>query len=237
MMKKKMVDERIRKESNALLARFYWVMLALQALVLAVKLCLEPEVVYWVLDGIILLAGLGVMAVMRTVKGLWGQKDEALREIDNGVLSTSFGTMLWVTLIGSEILLFGDGENALWYGVTILPLLICCAIYTVLVMKRGLILWGGKQNEGDAKKRLRKSTALGALAYGAIMAAPDCFRYGEFRVEGLIKLLLMAATWGLLFYGLMVLVINRGEKAANKAVEAVEAKDEEEGAVRNEEDC
>jgi len=47
----------------------------------------------------------------------------------------------------------------------------------------------------------------------------------------------MAATWGLLFYGLMVLVINRGEKAANKAVEAVEAKDEEEGAVRNEEDC
>ena len=36
----------------------------------------------------------------------------------------------------------------------------------------------------------------------------------------------MAAAWGLLFYGLMVLVINRGEKAANKAVEAVEAEAE-----------
>ena len=67
MMKKKMVDERIHKASNALLAKFYWVMLALQAVVLAVKLCLEPEVVYWVLDGIILLAGLGVMAVMRSI--------------------------------------------------------------------------------------------------------------------------------------------------------------------------
>ena len=159
MMKKKMVDERIRKESNALLAKFYWVMLALQAVVLAVKLCLEPEVVYWVLDALIILAGLGVMIVLRMVKGLWGQKDEALREIDNGVLSTSFGTMLWVTLIGSEILIFGDVENALWYGTTILPLLICCAIYTVLVVKRGLILWGGKQNEGNTKKRLRTSTA------------------------------------------------------------------------------
>lgn len=227
MMKKKMVDERIHKASNALLAKFYWVMLALQAVVLAVKLCLEPEVVYWVLDGIILLAGLGVMAVMRSIKGLWGKKDEALKEMDDSVLSTSFGTMLWVTLIGSEIMIFGDAENALWYGATILPLLICCAIYTVLVVKRGLILWGGKQNEGDTKKRLRKSTALGALVYGAIMAAPDCFRYGEFRVEGLIKLVLMAAVWGLLFYGLMVLVINRGEKAADKAVEEVEANGEE----------
>ena len=227
MMKKKMVDERIHKASNALLAKFYWVMLALQAVVLAVKLCLEPEVVYWVLDGIILLAGLGVMAVMRSIKGLWGRKDEALKEMDDSVLSTSFGTMLWVTLIGSEIMIFGDAENALWYGATIPPLLICCAIYTVLVVKRGLILWGGKQNEGDTKKRLRKSTALGALVYGAIMAAPDCFRYGEFRVEGLIKLVLMAAVWGLLFYGLMVLVINRGEKAADKAVEEVEADAEE----------
>lgn len=227
MMKKKMVDERIHKASNALLAKFYWVMLALQAVVLAVKLCLEPEVVYWVLDGIIILAGLGVMAVMRSIKGLWGRKDEALKEMDDSVLSTSFGTMLWVTLIGSEIMIFGDAENALWYGATILPLLICCAIYTVLVVKRGLILWGGKQNEGDTKKRLRKSTALGALVYGAIMAAPDCFRYGEFRVEGLIKLVLMAAVWGLLFYGLMVLVINRGEKAADKAVEEVEADAEE----------
>ena len=226
-MKKKMVDERIHKASNALLAKFYWVMLALQAVVLEVKLCLEPEVVYWVLDGIILLAGLGVMAVMRSIKGLWGRKDEALKEMDDSVLSTSFGTMLWVTLIGSEIMIFGDAENALWYGATILPLLICCAIYTVLVVKRGLILWGGKQNEGDTKKRLRKSTALGALVYGAIMAAPDCFRYGEFRVEGLIKLVLMAAVWGLLFYGLMVLVINRGEKAADKAVEEVEANGEE----------
>ncbi|MBP3636766.1 MAG: hypothetical protein J6K13_04330 [Clostridia bacterium] len=227
MMKKKMVDERIHKASNALLAKFYWVMLALQAVVLAVKLCLEPEVVYWVLDGIILLAGLGVMAVMRSIKGLWGKKDEALKEMDDSVLSTSFGTMLWVTLIGSEIMIFGDAENALWYGATILPLLICCAIYTVLVVKRGLILWGGKQNEGDTKKRLRKSTALGALVYGAIMAASDCFRYGEFRVEGLIKLVLMAAMWGLLFYGLMVLVINRGEKAANKTLEEVEANGEE----------
>lgn len=227
MMKKKMIDERIHKASNALLAKFYWVMLTLQAGVLAVKLCLEPEVVYWVLDGIILLAGLGVMAVMRSIKGLWGRKDEALKELDDSVLSTSFGTMLWVTLIGSEIMIFGDAENALWYGATILPLLICCVIYTVLVVKRGLILWGGKQNEGDTKKRLRKSTALGALVYGAIMAAPDCFRYGEFRVEGLIKLVLMAAVWGLLFYGLMVLVINRGEKAADKAVEEVEVNGEE----------
>ena len=227
-MKKKVVDERIQKASNALLAKFYWITLGLQAIVLAVKLCLQAELIQWALDGIIILAGLGVMAVMRSIKGLWGKKDVALKEMDNSVLSTSFGTMLWVALLGSLLLMFGNGEeNALWYGSTMLPVLMASGIYTVLAIKRGLLLWGGERNKGSAKPRLRKSTALGALVYGAIMAAPDCFRYGEFQVEGLIKLVLMAAVWGLLFYGLMVLVINRGEKAADKAVEEVEADAEE----------
>lgn len=217
-MKKKVMDERIQKASNALLAKFYWIMLGLQAIVLAVKLCLGAELIQWALDGVIILAGLGVMAVMRSIKGLWGRKDEALKEMDDSVLSTAYGTMLWVTLIPSLLLVFGDAENVLWYGPTLLPLLVTSAIYTVLAVKRGLLLWGGEKVKSDAKKRLRKSTALGALFFGIVMGAPDCFVGGTFRVMGLVKILLMGASWGLLFYGLMVQFINRGEKSADKAL-------------------
>lgn len=226
-MKKQVVDERIRNASNALLAKFYWVMLVLQAMVLAVKLLFVPEWICWALDAVILAAGLGVMAVLRSLRGLWGRKDEALREMDNSVLSTAYGTMLWVVLIGSMLLIFGNTENALWYGPSLLPLLITSCIYTVLVMKRGLILWGGEARKGNAKKRLRRSVPVGALFYGAVMGAQNCFRNGEFQPMGLVKVFLMALAWGLMFYGLMVLVINRGEKAANKTVEEQEADAEE----------
>lgn len=219
-MKKKVVDERIQKESNALLARLYWLALALQVVVLAVKLRLGAELIQWAMDGIIILAGVGVMAVMRSIKGLWGKKDEALREIDNSVMSTSFGTMLWVALLGSLLLMFGNGEeNALWYGPTILPVLTASGIYTVLAIKRGLLLWGGERNKGSAKPQLRKATTLGALFFGIVMGAPDCFSGDVFQVNGLVKIILMAVTWGLMFYGMMVLAINRGEKSANQAVE------------------
>ena len=225
---KKMVDERINKESNELMAKLYWIALAMQAAVLIVKLILQAELLRWALDAIIILAGLGVMMVLRTVRSLWGKKNEALKEMDNSVLSTSFGTMLWVALLGSLLLMFGNGEeNALWYGSTMLPVLIASGIYTVIAIKRGLLLWGGERNKGSAKPRLRKATTLGALFFGIVMGAPDCFSGGAFQVTGLLKIILMAAMWGLMFYGMMVLAINRGEKSANKNLEEVEADAEE----------
>ncbi len=227
IVKKKIVDERVQKESNAVLARLYWLALALQVVVLVVKLCLGAELIQWALDAIIILAGLGVMAVMRSIKGLWGRKDEALREMDNSVLSTSFGTMLWVALLGSLLLMFGNGEeNALWYGPTILPVMIASGLYTVLAIKRGLLLWGGERNKGSAKPQLRKSTTLGALFFGIVMGAPDCFEGGSFQFMGLVKIILMAAMWGLMFYGMMVLAINWGEKSANQAVKEQESEED-----------
>lgn len=225
-MKKKVVDERIRKESNAILAKLYWAMVILQNAVLAVKLCLGAEMILWALDGIIILAGLGVMAVLRSIRGLWCRKDEVLREMDNSVLSTAYGTMLWVALIGSVILAFGDTERIQWYAPTILPLLVTSAVYTVLAVRRGLLLWGGQKNKGNAKGQMRKATAFGALFYGAVMGAPDCFVQGVFHPAGLVKVFAMAAMWGLLFYGLMVLIINRGEKAADKAAEEQEEEED-----------
>lgn len=217
-LKAKIVDERIQKESDALLAVMFWVMAALQAVVLGVKLALGAEVLQWALDGLILLGGLGVMVVLRSQRGLWCRRDEALRELDNRVLALSYGMMLWVTLIGSVVLVFGDSERSGWYAPSLLPLLITSLVYLVLAVRRGLLLWGSRQAKGNAKARLRRSTALGALLYGALMGAPACFEGGSFRPMGLVKILLMAAVWGLLFYGAMVWLIDRGEKAADKAV-------------------
>ncbi|MBE5803886.1 MAG: hypothetical protein E7316_05180 [Clostridiales bacterium] len=225
---KKMVDERISKESNALLAKLYWVALVLQIAVLIVKLYLQAEMLRWALDVLIILAGLGVMITLRTVRSLWGKKDEVLKEMDNSVLSTSFGAMMWIALLGTFLLTFGDRENSTWYAPSLAPVLIASGVYTVLAIRRGMVLWGGEKNRRDGKKRLGKATVLGALFFGIVMGAEDCFVDGAFRFHGLVKILIMGAGWGGFFYGLMSLVISRGEKAANKAVAATETGEEAE---------
>lgn len=226
-MKRRIADERIQKDSHALLAVLCRVLLALQAAVLVIKVALGREPIAWALDAASLAAGLGVTVVLRSLRGLWRRGDEALREMDNAVLSTAYGTMLWVTLLGSLLMAFGEGTQLSWYAPCLALLLLTSLCYTVLAVKRGLILWGGAGARKDAKTRLRWSAALGALCYGAVMAAPDCFTQGAFQWRGLVKLVLMAAVWGGLFYALMVLLINRGEKAADKAAEEAEAIAEE----------
>lgn len=224
---KKIVDERITRESNRLTATAFWLMLILQAAVLAAKLTMGAALRVCILDIAVLAVGFIGMIVLRTVKGLWGAKDDALREIEQTGLSRVFGVMFFMMLFGELLLVFLDGENLRWYVPFFLVWLVPALYVTIQSIRKGLMLWGSKKAESTGKARLAKSTALGALFFGIINGAPACFENGAFVPAGLLKVLGMGASWGLLFYLMMLGMLKLGEKKADKAVTAAEEANEE----------
>lgn len=219
---KKIADERITRESNALIATAFWMMLILQAGVLAAKLAMGAAVQVCILDMAVLAVGVIGLIVLRTVKGLWGAKDDALREIEQAGLSKIFGTMLWMMLLGELLLVFLDSANMLWYVPFFIVWGIPALYVTILSIRRGLMLWGSRKAESTGKSRLAKSTAVGALFFGLVMGGPDCFADGAFVPAGLLKVLGMGAMWGILFYLMMLGMIKLGEKKADQAVSTAE---------------
>ena len=224
----KMKDERIEKGSNALAAKLLPLMLVLQAIVLGGKLALGGWR-FCLLDVIALAAGLGTAAVLLTAKGVWRADDDALREIRNACLSRAFGTMLMVLVVGEFVCTLADEANLLWYAPSIIVWLVPALIMTVLVIRRGLFQWGTKKAEKNGKARLAGSTAIGALFFGVMMGGEKCIVDGAFDPKGLLWVLGMGASWGILFYLMFTLMLKLGGKQADKAMEQAAPQEMEEG--------
>ena len=217
----KKTDERIEKRSNALAAKLLFVMLALQVIVLIVKVCLGGAA-YCLLDVVALAVGFGVAAVLMTVKGVWRAGDEILREIRTACLAKAFGYMLQTLVFGEFLLVMLDQEHIAWYAPSIIVWSIPALVYTVLAVKRGLFQWGGKKAETTGKAKLARSTALGALFFGIVMGGPECIKDGAFDPMGIVKIIGMGAMWGILFYLMFSAMLKLGEKRADKEVQEAE---------------
>lgn len=224
---KKIVDERITRESNKLTATAFWMMLVLQAAVLAAKLTMGAPLQVCILDIAVLAAGFIGLIVLRTVKGLWGAKDDALREIEQAGLTKVFMVMFWMVILGEFLLVFLDSANMWWYVPFFIVWGIPALYVTIQSIRKGLMLWGSKKAESNGKSRLALKTAVGALFFGIVMGGPSCFADGAFVPAGLLKVLGMGASWGLLFYLMMLGMLKLGEKKADKAVTAAEEANEE----------
>ncbi|MBQ8202270.1 MAG: hypothetical protein IJZ74_10960 [Clostridia bacterium] len=226
---RKIVDERLARETNAMTARMYWLMLALQLSVLIVKLVLGAGLMQCILDLLVLAVGLGGMAILRTAKGLWGAKDEVLREIDDACLTKLFMAMFWLLVFGEFLLAFSDGRNLWWYAPYVLVWGLPAVVITVKSLRQGLLLWGGRQQEKAGKARLLKGTVLGAVFFGVVIGGPSCFKDGSFQPSGLVQVLMMGAVWGTLFYVMFSAMMKRGEKAADQAVAEAETRMDDAG--------
>ncbi len=214
-------DERIEKRSNALAAKLLVVMLALQVIVLIVKVCLGGAA-YCLLDVVALAVGLGTAAVLMTIKGVWRAGDEILREIRTACLAKAFGYMLQTLVFGEFLLFIINPDNVMWYAPSIIVWSIPALVYTVLAVKNGLFQWGGRKAESTGKAKLAKSTALGALFFGVVMGGPECIKDGAFDPMGIVKIIGMGAMWGILFYLMFSAMLKLGEKRADKEVQEAE---------------
>lgn len=213
-----MRDERIEKKSNALAAKLLPVMLVLQAIVLIVKVVLGGWA-FCLLDVLGLLMGGVFAAVLLTMKGVWRAQDEAQRELRDGVLSKAFLWMFVVLIVGEFVLFMIDMDNVFWYAPTLVVCFVPSVVFTVRMLREGGLTWGSAKAEKTGKAGLMRSTALGALFFGAVMGWDKCFVDGAFEPAGLLYVLGMAAGWGVLFYLMMTLMLKIGGKQADKLVE------------------
>lgn len=216
-----MQDERITRKTNALVAKLLPMMLALQGIVLIVKLLLGGWR-YCLLDVLALLVGGGLAAILLTMKGVWRAGDEALREIRDSCLNSAFGAMFAVLILGEFICVMVDEAHFMWYAPTVIVWFVPALILTVTLIRRGLYHWGGEKAEKSGKKRLAVSTAIAALVFGIVMGAEKCFVDGAFEPKGLLTVFGMAVSWGVLFYLVMVLMLKLGGKQADKEVAEAE---------------
>mgnify|MGYP000679565555 CR=1 FL=1 len=215
-------DERLARQQNALAAVGYWMVMALQALMLVIKLLLGASLRFCILDHAVLAVGAVGMVLVRTRNGLWGQKDEALREMEQAGLAKVFLVQFFLILIGEFLLFFLDEANLIWY-LPYLPVWIIPALYVMIRGYRsGLYTYGTRKAEVHSKRQLLWRTAVGALFFGIVMGGPECIKDGAFNPAGLWQVIGMAATWGILFYLMFTALLKVGEKRADKAVQEAE---------------
>lgn len=245
--KKRKPDERIEKESNRLVGKLFYPVCGLLLVSLVVKCCFDlPNYVY-ALEIIGLTAGVVCFLFQELRTGILfvKKKDDALAELHNKALTKAMMVQFWIMTIGEciPIILCAYIESMQqyfwWYCSYLLVLFPMSLIITVLSLKKGWMVWGSKKQEKTGKKRFAICTVFGALFYGVFMEVFSGFKHvyhdGSFHAEGFLRIFVMAALWGGLFYFAMLALIKISEKQADKRLKDAGVGTEEQGGAAHEE--
>lgn len=222
---KKIKDERIIRETNRLASKLFWLLTSLLLLLAISKLLFwefTPSMLF--LEAACLLFSLLYIIILKAIKGTLfvKTKDDSLLDINRAIYSGAFMIDFFILIVGELFLMFLYDEQVLLYALYIPVWFIPALILTICAIRQGLLLWGGTERKQKGTRSLGKSTAVGALFFGAIMGFPEMFHDGQFHPSGLLWVFGMALSWGLLFYFPMRFLINQGEKKADKQVEKEE---------------
>jgi len=226
---KQVPDERIVKETNRLGAKMYAAMSTLSLLLLIVKLVYRLPW-FMLVTEVVALVVCGFYVVIRERKlGLLflKDKDENLKSLQEEIWAKAGNIMLDIILTGELILFFVAEEYLLWIILYFAVWLIPALIYTIVVIKRGLFIWGGKKRETEGKRNFKARVIIGAAFFGLIMGFPMLFKDGTFQLTGILWIIGMGAAWGIMFYFAMVGMMKMSEKKADKDLKEVESGHEE----------
>ncbi|MBP3618000.1 MAG: hypothetical protein J6J38_08180 [Lachnospiraceae bacterium] len=245
--KKRKPDERIEKESNRLMGKFFYLVCVLLVVSLAVKCWFDLPYYVYALEIVSLMAGVVCFLFQELRNGILfvKKKDDALSELHNAALTKAMMTQFWIMVVGECIPVYLCAyveelqQYFWWFASYMLVIAPVTVIITVVSIKKGLIVWGGKKQEKTGKKKFAITTVFAALLYGVLMEAFFGFRHvyhdGAFHAEGLLWIVGSGAFWGILFYFAMLGVIKISEKQANKRVQEADGEGgEAEGVVHEE---
>lgn len=245
--KKRKPDERIEKETNRYAGKLFYPVCGLLLVSLVVKCWFDlPHYVY-ALEIIGLTAGIVCFLFQELRNGILfvKKKDDALAELHNKALTKAMMVQFWIMTIGECIPMYLMAyiepmqQYFWWYCSYMLVLLPVSLIITVLSLKKGWLVWGGKKQEKVGKKNFAVRVMVGALLYGVLMEAFDGFKHvyhdGAFHAEGFGRIFGMAALWGVLFYFAMLGIIKISEKQADKHLKEAGVETDEQGGTAYEE--
>lgn len=226
---KQVPDERILKETNRLGAKMYVAMSILSLLFLIVKFLYRlPWFMFVVEAAALLICGLYLVIREKKMGILFlKDKDDALKSLQEEIWAKAGSIMMNIVLTGALILLFLAEDYLNWIVLYCVIWFIPALVYTVLVIKRGLFIWGGKKREKDGKKNFKVRVIIGSAFYGLIVGFPMLFDNGIFQPTGILWIVGLGAFWGILFYFAMIGMMKMSEKKADKELKETESGNEE----------
>ncbi|APQ96704.1 DUF6773 family protein [Clostridium botulinum] len=228
-MYKKLEDERIVKKTNKVIAPMYVLILALTCIAAIIKyIFFTQEISNYILELVAIIGSIGYLIFISIVNHIpiFSSEDQCIKELQNKYRTYSFNICFCVYVVGEFILLLIQGEE--FYriiGFYLLIWFIPSIIITRKLIKKGLFVWGSKKRKKNGIKEFRKHCILGSLFYGVFMEWSSLWKNRSFNPIGIVRILGMAALWGIPFYFIMKLFMDNSEKNSDRELEKAEKYD------------
>ena len=218
---KKVVDERIEKESNRLAAKLYYLITALTVISLIVKIVYKLPLYVYGLEIVALIAGVIYFLASEIRTGILfvRNRDEELLNIHYAILAKAEMIMFEFIITGELLYLFIAKEHVEWVLSYIAIWLVPALIQTIAAIKNGWLVWGSRKKEEKGKEDFKKRVVVGALFVGVIIGFPFLYKDGAIHPEGILWIIGLAVSWGVPFYFLFMLMMKIAEKKADKNLE------------------
>jgi len=100
-------------------------------------------------------------------------------------------------------------------------------IYSIAAIKNGWLIWGSKKREMEGKKNFKVRVVISSLFFGLFTGFLFLFKDGAFQPKGILWILGMGISWGIMFYFMFIGMMKVAEKRADKKVEEKENSVEE----------
>jgi hypothetical protein len=217
-------DERIRMETNRIASKLLFLELGLVLAALVMKrFILQYPIKTCALEGIILFTSILYYVGYTLYLQVPFKKstDESIGILQEKILSYTFHLTMYLLVFGELLMAFmiEDVLQIVWY----FPAwLIPGSIYSFLIVKKGLFIWGTQKKKTDSLKRLKLSTVICSILHGLILSWDHIVVDGSFQPSGLKWALLLGVMFGFPFYFMMKMLVNKSEKRANKQIENLE---------------
>lgn len=225
MKHKRIIDERIEKESNKLSSYMYLFIIIIQTISLIYKLIDGALFTRYIIE-LLCLSTSSVYLVWESIKykiGFLTDYDDVLREIRFKILSKCGMICFWIIITGEFLLFFLELLEPIDILIYIVSWGIPALVITIYAIKNGMLIWGSNKRKTTGEKSLAKRTFIGSIFFGIIMGWPFLMKSGTFDPKAIIWIVVMALAWGIPFYFIFRLVINLSEKNADKKVEELES--------------
>lgn len=223
------LDERIGKETNAIAAAWQPWMLAMQGVLLLVKLLPGSPAGDWWLDALALAVSLLTVLLWRTVRGLWGEKDEVLRELvrDGDALAVCLHAL--TLILGTAGTMLARGSLSGGAALSCLPLLIVGAGLLWTGIRRGLhVPAAHPDRDVPRSERLLRALMRNLLTAAVITALLWLLTRSE--EDALRRAVACGLMWFVIDPLAEALLYRISQRRADKALaEAEGANDDEEG--------
>lgn len=216
-------DERIKMETNRIASRIFPLELMLLFIIMIVKFTFfNYTIVDYTLEITILIVISLHFLIHTMYLGIPFTKsiDENIRVLQENINAINFYITSGFLVFGEFLIILinkGNVANAAWYiPVWFIP----NSIYTVLSIKRGLLLWGAtNKKKQNTISSFKKRVVVGSLAFGIFMGWDQIVVDGCLRLTGILKILLISASWGIPFYFIMKTVLKISHKNADDQVD------------------